>query len=851
VNILEKRIENQVQFWSLLGPFAILLAIAVLLFKMSSHWYLPLSALVGIPLCVAWRMKGLAAALTFLATLAVFAYPNLEFNELYWHMGMAMAMALSFVILTLSLEEVQGLVGKLQAESQSRLDNFLRLDGNVRVLEQDWVQEKEQLSAQVQTLTQTLTQAQEERQTFQKLVFLAKDELVALRGQHEELMQDLFYKKQQITQLNERIEENEVTIQAFVNTDSEQRVQQLIDALSEKEQQVNTQQAKLFEAQEQLEPLLNESEFLKQSLEEARSLADEYKVTSKTLQEQLQQLFHQKETIQQALLHVQTREGEQLRLQEEAYQADMMALRSHAHSLSVALEQSKQELEAMRNDSSRLSEEQQQELLNQVQENLHSKAEIEQVLQAKEREIIGLQEQCQRQQIRLDQLQMQADARFKRAEEAVAELDQTKRELSALQDSQAQTRHALDQKQSDIEALEKEKANLEHLNLDIMTQAQMAQEATAELEMTKHALAALQDTLAQTQQNLAHKQSRIETLEQEKAELEELNQDVLTQIEIANKAIAEQTQQEYEALQKTLVQTQQSVEEKQSYIEALEMEKSQLEKLKFEVIAQESIAEQTQQEIVALQDTLTKVQQSLNEKQDFIDILEKEKFELEKSSFEVVSKAQMAQEAVATQAQQELAALQETLTHAQQNLDQNQRQLQALEQEKAELERFKDKLSELQEHHAQAQRELEQNQERVQVLEQEQAQLQSELQKMQLELSKKPAKGEQKTERKLKNSLDAHRIEALYLQLKEQFEQKGEVLGATRKELFHTQEKLAALQREIAEEAYIPPQSNELLLQKDLNALSNELEELRQQNQQDVEALHSLIADLLKQVPRK
>src|SRR4051794_1828326 len=107
VNILEKRVENQVQFWSLLGPFIILLAIVVLLFKMSSHWYLPVSVLFGIPLCVKWRMKGLAASLAFLVTLFVVSYSTLQFDELYWHVGMGMAMALSFVILTLSLEEVQ------------------------------------------------------------------------------------------------------------------------------------------------------------------------------------------------------------------------------------------------------------------------------------------------------------------------------------------------------------------------------------------------------------------------------------------------------------------------------------------------------------------------------------------------------------------------------------------------------------------------------------------------------------------------------------------------------------------------------------------------------------------------
>ena len=77
MDVAGKKVEYQVQFWSLLGPFFVLLSVAVLIFKVSPHWYFPVSALIGIPLCLKWKMKGLAGALGCLFLLAGVNYLNL------------------------------------------------------------------------------------------------------------------------------------------------------------------------------------------------------------------------------------------------------------------------------------------------------------------------------------------------------------------------------------------------------------------------------------------------------------------------------------------------------------------------------------------------------------------------------------------------------------------------------------------------------------------------------------------------------------------------------------------------------------------------------------------------------
>lgn len=237
---VQKKVENQIQFWTLLGPFFVLLSITALLFKMSPHWYFPLSALIGIPLCVRWKMKGMTGALGCLFLLAGINSQSLDLTDQYWHVGLSLAMAFSFIILTLSLEESDGLVTKVQVESQSRLDNFLLLDEKWKSAEAEWAQQKEEIEAEVSDLTRQLAKLLEEKQVFYKLAQLAKDELIQIRGQHEQLLQDLLYKKEQVAQLYERLDENEQTIQNFVNSDPERKIQILANQMTilEKEREV-------------------------------------------------------------------------------------------------------------------------------------------------------------------------------------------------------------------------------------------------------------------------------------------------------------------------------------------------------------------------------------------------------------------------------------------------------------------------------------------------------------------------------------------------------------------------------------------------------------------------------------
>lgn len=356
MSVLERRVEGQVQFWSLLGPFLILLAVAIVLFKMSGHWYLSTGVLVGVPLCVKWKMNGLAIALTFLFGLFFLSYHRIDFGDRYWHLGMGMALALSFVILTLSLEEIKTLIDTVLAESQSRLDNFLRLAEDVKLSEQAWSTEKEAFLSRIGELAKELARSEEERLAFQKLVYLAKDELISLRGQHELLVEDLVYKKQKIAELNERFDENEMTIQTFVNSEPSKEIKKLSMELEECRVQAIADKAMLTRLENELASVTSryaeKEQELAEKLQEESVLQDKiigFVNDSASLRKQLQdnnaailRLSDEKETLSSSVAAM-LQEQENLRSSESLQKNRANELEDTLHALHRAIEEQKEE----------------------------------------------------------------------------------------------------------------------------------------------------------------------------------------------------------------------------------------------------------------------------------------------------------------------------------------------------------------------------------------------------------------------------------------------------------------------------------------------------------------------------
>lgn len=98
----------------------------------------------------------------------------------------------------------------------------------------------------------------------------------------------------------------------------------------------------------------------------------------------------------------------------------------------------------------------------------------------------------------------------------------------------------------------------------------------------------------------------------------------------------------------------------------------------------------------------------------------------------------------------------------------------------------------------------------------------------------------------LQNVSDDPPAMAKYLQLKEQFEEKQRVLTETRRELFLAQEKLLQMKKEHEEERTYNLNEVEELLQAHMLRMDAEQQETEDQHEKELDAVHSLLAELLK-----
>ncbi len=278
-----KKVEYQVLFWSLLGPFFLLLSISVLLFKLSPHWYLPFAALAGIPLCIWWKTKGIASAIVILFIASAIVYRDLPLYERYWYVGLSLAIAFSFVIFLLSLEEAESLLAKTKLESQSRLDNFIFVDAQWKEAEKQWKSEKENLLVELTASTDKLEKKEKEKQTFYHFSIAARDELTAVQGKQELLRQDLLSKTQNI----ERIQEEKQRII--------QERDDYVLTLQKAQQDSKNHAEKIERIQEEKQRIIQERDDYVLTLQKAQQDAKNHAEKIERIQEEKQRIIQERD----------------------------------------------------------------------------------------------------------------------------------------------------------------------------------------------------------------------------------------------------------------------------------------------------------------------------------------------------------------------------------------------------------------------------------------------------------------------------------------------------------------------------------------------------------------------------
>lgn len=198
VDALEKRLNfsGRVQFWALLGPFVIVLTLLVGLIKAAPDSFeLPLAALTGITACWAWRTRGMFLSLALLLTIFFWSYDAVPVAERFWHVGLALTLALGFVITTLARDEVSTLLRFFQEQSQSRLDQLLRLDETLKDTQQHWREDHQVYCQALDEATSQREQIENQLEMSKKALKRAQGEIEGLQGHREHLLGEIEFSK--------------------------------------------------------------------------------------------------------------------------------------------------------------------------------------------------------------------------------------------------------------------------------------------------------------------------------------------------------------------------------------------------------------------------------------------------------------------------------------------------------------------------------------------------------------------------------------------------------------------------------------------------------------------------------
>lgn len=334
MDITEKKVNRQIQFWALVGPFVTLLTFAVLLAKGSaSSFYLPVLILIGFPICWKWKIRGFAIAVGTLCLFFAISYSYIPIEERFWQFGMGMAIALAFAVTALSFEEVEELVHSLQVESSSRLTNLLHLDEKFKISEEKLHEEFEALKGQVQGYQSQIKEKDSQIQRQEKLIEVVRNEFSATQSQHEGLLNEIFQKRHEVGLLNERIQAYLKQIEQLtarsLSKISPEEMENLTDTIHSRDASLAQLHQELKKANQDLISIEAEKDRIQLELIKQKALLEEkeneYQDSSYQLRESLATLKREKSLLEMSLSRLQA-EFEDNQAKELGYQGNISAL---------------------------------------------------------------------------------------------------------------------------------------------------------------------------------------------------------------------------------------------------------------------------------------------------------------------------------------------------------------------------------------------------------------------------------------------------------------------------------------------------------------------------------------------
>lgn len=326
VQVTEKNIENQIQLWAIVGPFATLVTLLVSMMKSTPmQTSFAVCLLVGVPLCWRWKLKGLAISTGLLLGSMAYSFMDLEFSAQLWCSGLGASACLSFLITALSFDEVSALTDTLQIESKSRLESLLKLDEKLKVEKESFQKNHQNLLGHVKELEEEVIKSRERESTSERFAQTVRDELEAVHLRNNELLQEVFTLRQQYSQaektyqttLAER-QQNEQAEKTYQTTlaDYQAKIAESDQELLVRRQKLEKVSATLVERDQELQAKNQKLEKITAALaEREQQLAAEkqrFDKVASTLAEREQQLIVEKQKLEKVASTLSERDQELL-----------------------------------------------------------------------------------------------------------------------------------------------------------------------------------------------------------------------------------------------------------------------------------------------------------------------------------------------------------------------------------------------------------------------------------------------------------------------------------------------------------------------------------------------------------
>ncbi|NGX33705.1 MAG: hypothetical protein K1060chlam1_00045 [Candidatus Anoxychlamydiales bacterium] len=336
--LVDEKFESNLKFWVLLGPFFLLLTIALASFELC------IITAASLFLCYRFRFKGLYISLALLIFYSFYVQVNLETFHL-WNLGLEISIALGLITTAFGLDEIKNFIVKGSStldkdvinlknelnERQKIFENTERnFQGNLSILNVDLDKKDKQLNSLLkenETIKSQLQESIEKKdyllgeldqkvkeiddlkiiqdELYEKLAYLKDEEFLqeknkSFQKELSEVNQRLQNQKEEKDkvhhQLNEKLERIKTLENSLQNSSqSLQNIESLNLKLNQKEDVVNELKTQI----ESFDINIKDIEDLNQKLKEKDSLIQELQNNNKSSEESLEDVQKINETLNQ------------------------------------------------------------------------------------------------------------------------------------------------------------------------------------------------------------------------------------------------------------------------------------------------------------------------------------------------------------------------------------------------------------------------------------------------------------------------------------------------------------------------------------------------------------------------